>query len=571
VLVLTGGPAHVRLSRDERYALLATAAVGQAVAWVLGLGAWSSTGEAVGTVVVVGAACLQAAAVAALGHRRVARPVRALAAGHVAPAAATTFATAHGTLGAPPLVTTLVVAGFLGAASVLLARAWPPLRTALQLGGTATVVGAILASWALAPGDLATLLLTVLAATAALVALEPDRRWARWCALGLAAAATWNGLAVRDVGTPEAYLAPWGVVLVLIGLRRVRRGRAVGPFVAAGILLVGLVPAVVDAPTGPGWPERTALVTAGLVVLGGAAAALARSRDRAVRELATAIALPTALLTLAGPVRRAVGELLDPQVPVEAWSLSAALVLALVVLTLRSTLPAPRAASVTALGWPVVTVVAVLPTALAVLPGAGAPDTVGAQLVRAGLAMLAATAVAAAGARIGRDGMLATGSGLLVVATLTTLAADAGLPLDAVLAVAGLLGCVVGAVRLGADPGAGSWPMLGPGLLVALGPALVGLQVGPEAWRVALVVGGGLVAVLAGALRRLRAPFVVGAGVLAAEAALQLVALAGSLVDRVGWWPLLFVGGGVLVALGVTYERRLRDAREAARYVAALR
>ena len=146
-----------------------------------------------------------------------------------------------------------------------------------------------------------------------------------------------------------------------------------------------------------------------------------------------------------------------------------------------------------------------------------------------------------------------------------------GVDEDAVLAVAGALSALVGATWLGRTPAAGSWPALGLPCALVLAPVLVGLQLAPDPWRWGVVLLGGTATVLVGAVRSWQAPFVVGAVVLAAEVVLQLLAAAGSVVSSVGWWPMLFLGGAVLTVVGVTYEKRLRDAREATRFVARMR
>ncbi len=181
------------------------------------------------------------------------------------------------------------------------------------------------------------------------------------------------------------------------------------------------------------------------------------------------------------------------------------------------------------------------------------------------------TALALVGVRRGRAVATAQGLTLLGLATLAGVAGAGPLPVDGVLAVGGLLAGCVGGTWLAHDERARSWPALGGPCALVLAPALVGLQVAPAPWRWGVVVLGAVAAVLLGASRRLQAPLVVGGVVLAAEVALQLVAAGASVVSHVGWWPLLFVGGVALTVVGVTYERRLRDAREATRYVARLR
>ncbi|QIS44843.1 hypothetical protein GW570_06960 [Clavibacter capsici] len=130
---------------------------------------------------------------------------------------------------------------------------------------------------------------------------------------------------------------------------------------------------------------------------------------------------------------------------------------------------------------------------------------------------------------------------------------------------------VVGSRRLVRDASAGSMRHLGPGLLVLLVPPLLA-DLGPSpAWR---IVGLGILALatlLAGARLRLRAPFLIGAGVLLVHAVAQLWPWIREASATVPWWAWAGVGGVVLIAVAARYERRIRDVKEVAARVSALR
>jgi hypothetical protein len=112
-----------------------------------------------------------------------------------------------------------------------------------------------------------------------------------------------------------------------------------------------------------------------------------------------------------------------------------------------------------------------------------------------------------------------------------------------------------------------SWVYVGPGLLLGLVPSAV-LADGNDGWiRVTCVVAAALVVIVVGAQRGLQAPFVVGALVLAKIGVSQFVAVA-PLIPR---WITLGIAGAILLAVGATYERRLTQAKQAARWVSALR
>ena len=159
---------------------------------------------------------------------------------------------------------------------------------------------------------------------------------------------------------------------------------------------------------------------------------------------------------------------------------------------------------------------------------------------------------------------------LLVATAIAALNRAWTVPADAVLVLLGALALLVGGVRMRARPATATWLAFGPGLACALGvPTLTALATG-AGWRVGVVIAGGMLAVVVGAVRRWQAPFVVGSVALLVELVVQLAPVTRQAIGGLGWWPVLAVGGAVLLGLGLTYERRLRDAKEAVRYVAQM-
>jgi hypothetical protein len=112
-----------------------------------------------------------------------------------------------------------------------------------------------------------------------------------------------------------------------------------------------------------------------------------------------------------------------------------------------------------------------------------------------------------------------------------------------------------------------SWVYLGPGLLLGLVPSTL-LANSNDNWiRVTLVVAAALAVILVGTQRGLQAPFVIGAAVLAKIAVWQFLEVA-PLIPR---WITLGLAGAILLTVGATYERRLTQAKQAARWITALR
>jgi hypothetical protein len=95
-----------------------------------------------------------------------------------------------------------------------------------------------------------------------------------------------------------------------------------------------------------------------------------------------------------------------------------------------------------------------------------------------------------------------------------------------------------------------SWPVWGPGLLVAAVPSAVLAVVVPDGDRAVWVLAGAAVAMVAGARTGVRAPLTIGAGV---ALALALGFTVRSLPGPVG---AALVVGSLLVVLGMRRERR---------------
>ncbi|MBF4620052.1 SCO7613 C-terminal domain-containing membrane protein [Clavibacter sp. VKM Ac-2542] len=159
-------------------------------------------------------------------------------------------------------------------------------------------------------------------------------------------------------------------------------------------------------------------------------------------------------------------------------------------------------------------------------------------------------------------------SGLVAAILVSSGAAD---PVETVTVPIAAALLVVGARRLIRDATAGSVRHLSPGLLVLLVPPLLA-DLGPSpAWR---IVGLGVLALatlLTGARLRLRAPFLIGAGVLLVHAVAQLWPWIREASTTVPWWAWAGIGGVVLIAVAARYERRIRDVKEVAARVSALR
>jgi len=187
---------------------------------------------------------------------------------------------------------------------------------------------------------------------------------------------------------------------------------------------------------------------------------------------------------------------------------------------------------------------------------------------------LAAAALAAAGLSALGYGLLpgrgntAVAGVLLCSAATWTLLADRhvttveaySLPLAALLVVVGL-------VRLYRDRTAPSWLTVGPALTAALLPSAL-VSIGDEGLtRPLLVLVAGALVLVAGVLARWQSPVAIGTLVLVIVSVSQLAPYAVGLPR----WLTFGTVGLALLLLGARYERRRRNAQQAARWVAALR
>ncbi|MGV9910348.1 SCO7613 C-terminal domain-containing membrane protein [Streptomyces tendae] len=120
---------------------------------------------------------------------------------------------------------------------------------------------------------------------------------------------------------------------------------------------------------------------------------------------------------------------------------------------------------------------------------------------------------------------------------------------------------VVGYLRRRRDTAVSSWTAYGPGLAATLVPSLLAAW-DDQHWLRPLLLGVAALAVtLVGARRRLQAPLVLGAGVLALVALHELAPYLTQVVGALPRWVPPALAGLVLLVLGATYEHRLRDAR----------
>ncbi|MFG2407380.1 SCO7613 C-terminal domain-containing membrane protein [Streptomyces brevispora] len=120
---------------------------------------------------------------------------------------------------------------------------------------------------------------------------------------------------------------------------------------------------------------------------------------------------------------------------------------------------------------------------------------------------------------------------------------------------------VIGVLRRRRDPAASSWTAYGAGLAATLVPSLVAAWADPHWLRPLLLGTAALVITLLGARWRLQALLVLGGAVLALDALHELAPYVVQVVGTLPRWVAPALAGALLLAVGATYEKRLRDAR----------
>ncbi|MFC8144124.1 SCO7613 C-terminal domain-containing membrane protein [Streptomyces paradoxus] len=177
--------------------------------------------------------------------------------------------------------------------------------------------------------------------------------------------------------------------------------------------------------------------------------------------------------------------------------------------------------------------------------------------------VLALCGVIAAGTAL-RDGRRPVGyaaTALFVLAAWVRLAAwDVGTPEAYTLPVT-VPALLVGALRRRRDPQASSWTAYGPGLVVTLLPSLVAAWADPYWTRPLLLGGAALLVTLLGARHHLQAPLVLGGSALALVTLHELAPYVVQVTGALPRWAPPALAGLLLLALGATYEQRIRDVR----------
>ncbi len=126
---------------------------------------------------------------------------------------------------------------------------------------------------------------------------------------------------------------------------------------------------------------------------------------------------------------------------------------------------------------------------------------------------------------------------------------------------------LIGLDRMRRDPATPTWTALSPGLLLATTPSLLWSLADPVSGRAVLLGGACLTLVLLGSQLRWNAPLVIGAAV----GGLLVVREVAPYAAETPQWVVIGLAGTLLTVVGVTWERRLVELKQAAAYLDRLR
>ncbi|EAR25525.1 hypothetical protein A20C1_04641 [marine actinobacterium PHSC20C1] len=458
----------------------------------------------------------------------------------------------------------------------------PRIRRISEVSALA-VAGIAAASAALEPRASHWLIVLLVAITLLLASISRNgifgakspRRHLVWVAVAFATWALWLRLDQTRVDALEAYVLPLAAAVLAIAVftarAELRHSRLTSaPAIALVALLIAILPLSLNAASGNGL--RT-LVIAGLCGALLLTASFVEPRDRFVDLWGVAIvasgvglvvATASRALVLAVDNRSALPEL-------DSWLLGAVAVLALASFGLTATNftrdPANSRWSVTSealLGTSIGLLYAVETLVLLDAGSINRPlDGIRiVLLVTLGGALLVVTAARPP------SRPLTHRMSYLAFALASIVGAIAYLgnlinPLEWITVPLGIAMLTHGALRMAREAQARSFPSLTPGLLVILVPSLIATFIDTDStdtqWRILALGIAAVLAIIVGTWLKLQAPLIVGAVVVLIHAAHTFAPVLVTFYQLTDWWVWAVVGGAIVLFLGITLERRIRD------------
>ena len=467
------------------------------------------------------------------------------------------------------------------AASLLISttRASDTARVARDIGIALVAAPALVSSVSTRSSE-AWLVLVLGGITVLLVAISRDglvgstspRKHLGWLALALATAGLWWRLGDSQVRHVEPYVLPLAGALLAIAALAWRAARpapsTTAPLIALGGLLVAILP--IAGYSTAGAATRTFAVvalSAALLLLGSFTAG-----SPALRPYLDVAAIAGAAGVIVGGFGRAVAIAATRETgdySADLWLAIAFAVVFVAAFGQSRLATGSRVRTGVSQGTSIFAMIAVLGIELFL----STPDAVGATRILAVVGVFCIIHVLAFLIdRVPLSRLLSwVAIGLAAVAAAGGVVIGAVEPLEwASLPIAGAL-IVTGAIQLARTPQSRSWPWLAPGLGVLPVPSLLTTFVEQPVWR---LVGLGVVCVVVvvvGALRGLQAPLIIGSVIVLIHALRTFAPAIRTVYELTEWWVWAVIGGAIVLFLGLTFEKRVRDFRSATTRLSSLR
>lgn len=413
-----------------------------------------------------------------------------------------------------------------------------------------------------------------------------SRRHIIWGAVAFGTWALWLRLDQARVDSLEAYVLPLAAIVIAIsiftGRAELRASRlSSAPAITLAGLLIAILPLALNAASGDGL--RT-LVIAGLCGALLLTAAFVEPPPRLVDFWGVAI-IASALGLIVTTASRAIVIIVESRSALpelDSWLLGAVAVLALAAYGAASTgfshdndRPRWSITSEILLGSAIVLLYAIETLVLLEAGHRDQPlDTLRiVVLVALGSALLVLASRPSARPLTHRLSYLAFGLASLVGAI--TFFGNLVQPLEWVTVLLGAALLAFGGLRMTQDPEARSVRWLSTGLIVVLAPSLIATFIDTDstdtAWRIVALGIVSVVIILVGAWLKLKAPLIIATVVVLIHASHTFAPTILSLYQATDWWMWAVIGGAIVLFLGITLERRIRDLKTLNTRFSALR
>jgi hypothetical protein len=457
----------------------------------------------------------------------------------------------------------------------------PDVRRVSELSALA-VAGLTAASTVFEPHEQHWLVALLVAITLLLASIARDgvfgsqspRRYIIWAAVGFATWALWLRLDQYRVDALEAYVLPLAAVVlalsIVIARAELRESRLKSaPAIALVGLLIAILPLSLNAASGTGL--RTLMISGlcgALLLIASFIEPRARLGDFwgiaiVASSIGVVVATASRAIVIIVENRSAVPEL-------DSWLLGAVAVLALASFGLASTAFSRdvaharwSATSEVLLGTAIVLLYAIETLALLDAGNRDRPlDNIRiVVLVALGGALLLVSTRKATRPLTPRLGYLAFG--LASIVGVIAYWGDLIRPLEWVTVILGITLIAHGGLHMIRNSDARSFRSLSAGLILTLVPSLIATFIDTEnadtSWRIVAVGIACVLAIVAGTRLKLQAPLLIGTIVVLIHAGHTFAPALVRFYQLTDWWVWAVVGGAIVLFLGITLERRIRD------------